>query len=148
MAFTIHLDSTAAPERLWEVLTDFPGHERFVPATTMRTDPGPPRVGWELTARTGRGMAAVPDPMVLTIWEPPTRFRLVKIGPILTGWAEASVVRHGEGSQLTWTEQVVPRGLPRALRRPADAVACRAYRRVLAGFVAEAERLTAASGTS
>ena len=142
MAFTIRLDSTAAAERLWSVLTDFAAHGEFVPATTMRTDEGPARVGWEFTALTGYRAAAVPDRMMLTVWDPPRRFRLVKLGPVLTGWAEATVHPTPAGSQLVWTEVVRPRGLPRPLHRAADAAAARAYRSVLADFVAAAEATT------
>ncbi len=142
MAFTIRLESTAAADRLWAVLTDFPGHERLVPATTIQTDPGTPRVGWEFTATTGRGAAAVPDRMLLTVWEPPVRFRLVKLGPVLTGWVDVSVTMAGPGSCLTWTEEVRPRAFPRALQPVVDATAERAYRRVLASFVAAAEQAT------
>ncbi len=139
MAFMVQLDSTAGAERLWSVLTDFADHGRFVPATTMRTDAGEPRVGWGFTARTGRGTASVPDEMVLTVWDPPHRFRLVKLGPALTGWAEATVVAVDGGSRLIWVEEVRPRGLPRPFGRAADVVARRAYRSVLADFVAAAE---------
>lgn len=139
MAFTIQIESTASADRLWAVLSDFAGHGRFVPATTMRTDPGPPRLGWEFTARTGIGRLVVPDRMMLTVWEPARSFRLVKLGPVLSGWAEATVVEAHGGSRLTWVETVYPRGLPRPLRRAADAVAVRAYRGVLADFVAAAE---------
>ncbi|MEO7070693.1 MAG: SRPBCC family protein [Nostocoides sp.] len=139
MAFTVRLDSTAGAERLWSVLSDFADHGRFVPATTIRTDAGEPRVGWGFTARTGRGLAAVPDRMLLTVWDPPHRFRLVKLGPVLTGWADAAVVATPTGSRLTWSEEVRPRGLPSRLGGAADAVARRAYCSVLARFVAAAE---------
>lgn len=140
MSFTLRLTSTATQERLWSVVTDVARHGDHVPATTVRTDAGRPRVGWGFTARTGIGPVRVDDAMVLSVWDPPHRMRAVKVGRVLGGWAEATVdAAEGGGSVLTWRASVVPRGLPRFLGGAADAVAASAYERALRSLVATAE---------
>lgn len=141
MTFTLRYASTASPERLWSVVTDLARHGDYVPATTMRVDDGPQRVGWGFVARTALGPLHLDDAMVVTAWDPPTTMRIVKVGRMLGGWAEAVVAPTGSGagSTLTWRESVVPCGLPRVLHRLADAVAAPAYDRVLRSLVAAAE---------
>lgn len=161
MPFTLTRESVADPVLLWSVVTDVTGHGRWVPLTTMVTDPGPPRVGWGFAGVTGLGPARFRDAMVVTVWEPPTaldpqgRMRLVKTGRPLRGWAEVTVAprtpapgaRSG-GSTVTWTEDLGPRGP--GLSRALDPVSRRAggllFGRVLDGLVAEADARAGESG--
>ena len=140
MAFTLRRTSTASPQRLWDVVSDLGSHGRYFPATTMTTDEGPPRVGWGFVGRSGVGRAAFLDTMTVIDWEPPNRFRMVKLGPVLLGWADVSVEPDPAGSALVWTESALPRGFPRVLGGLGDRLGIPFYERVLTAIVAEAER--------
>ncbi|CCH76558.1 hypothetical protein BN12_1320008 [Nostocoides japonicum T1-X7] len=140
MTFTLRHTSTASPDRVWAVVTDVARHGDHVPATAVHTDAGPKRLGWGFTARTAVGPAHVDDTMVLSVWDPPHRMRVVKVGRMLRGWAEATVEPGPDGgSVLTWRESIVPPGLPRALHGVADRIAGPAYDRVLRSLLATAE---------
>jgi len=139
--------SSAPPDVLWDVVTDFAGHAAYFPATRMELDPGEPRLGWALTAVSGVGPLRLTDPMLVTAWDAPTpgrpegSFRLVKTGRVLAGWAEVSVRPDGEGSLLDWAEDVTLRLLPTGLTGPlVRPTSSRLYGRVVDGMVAEAER--------
>ena len=69
-----HLPRTP-PTSVWEVLTDFAAYGAWIPLTTMRVDPGEPRVGWGFAGLSGLGPLRFSDSMVLTRWEPPTAGR-------------------------------------------------------------------------
>lgn len=142
-AFTITRWVAAPPADTWARLTDFARHGAAVPLTITDLDPGAPGVGWQFVPRTGVGPARVADHMIVTIWSPPSgqrvhgRFRVVKIGPWLQGWAEVSVDAASGGTRVTWTEDLGPRldpapPLTRPLaRRLGRALFARALDRVL-----------------
>ena len=71
---TVHLvrHTPAPPSAVWAVLTDFGAHGRWMPLTTMRLDPGSPRLGWSFAGLTGVGPLRFSDPMVVTGWSPPS----------------------------------------------------------------------------
>jgi hypothetical protein len=84
--------------------------------------------------------------MLVTAWEPPNaegvgRFRVVKTGRLLGGWAEISVEPDGAGARLDWHEDVVVRPLP--FKRVFAPVLGRAslwlYGRAVDGMVARAD---------
>jgi len=133
---TIAIERVVAvpPQRLWEVITDWEGYARWMPLTIMRLDPGPTRVGWSFAGLTGIGWLRFCDLMRITHWSPPPgtgpstgtdsasdsgtgaetgmgRFRLVKVGRLLSGWAEVSVLplAGGTQTQLLWREEIVLR---------------------------------------
>ena len=161
---TIHVTrrSPAPPGAVWEVLTDFAGHGRWIPLTSMRLDAGPPRVGWAFTGVTGVGRLAFSDSMVLTRWVPPSRgepegpdgdeerggeLRLVKTGWLLGGWAHISVLPDGSGSRVVWHEVLTIRPLP-AKRLTAGllrAAGQRLYGRALDGMLAAAQSRSASA---
>jgi len=107
----------AVPTRqLWDIVTDYAGYERWIPLTVMRLDPGPIRVGWSFAGLTGVGRLRFSDLMRVTEWAPPSgagpgSFRLVKVGRLLAGWAEVSVlpIAGGEQTRLLWRESIVIR---------------------------------------
>lgn len=155
---TIHLTrrTPASPVRVWEVLTDFAEHGRWMPLTTMRLDPGPPGAGWAFTGVTGVGPLTFSDPMVVTRWVPPTsvedgrgggELRLVKTGWLLGGWAHITVRPHGPGSQVVWHEVLEIRPLPaKRLTAPVlRSAGQRLYGRALDGMLTVAEHRAAAS---
>jgi len=114
--FVIERVVAVPPSRLWEVITDWAGYTRWMPLTVMRLDPGPARVGWSFAGLTGVGRLRFADLMRLTQWAPPSgagpgAFRLVKVGRLLAGWAEVSVlpIAGGEQTRLLWRENIVIR---------------------------------------
>lgn len=149
-AFSLHRTSPASPAEVWDVLTDFAGHERFIPMTTMRVDPGEPRVGWGFAGVSGIGPLGFADAMVLTHWEPPTadapsakgplaggeraaagRFAMLKVGRVLDGWADVRVEpAPGGGAAVTWTEDISLR--PRPIGRLSQPLVDRAARAMFA----------------
>jgi len=143
----LHLvrETTAPPEVVWDVVTDFAAYGRWMPLTRMRLDEGPTRVGWGFAGVSGVGPLAFRDSMLVTRWAPATHgagdFRVVKTGWLLGGWAQVAVTRRGAGSTLDWRQDLVVRPLPpvpwldRVLRR----VAARVYGAALDAMVARAE---------
>jgi len=116
--FVIQATVAAPPPAVWDVLTDWAGYARWMPLTTMALDPGPTRIGWSFAGVTGVGWLRFRDVMRITNWAPPSQagpgaFRLVKVGRLLAGWAEVSVlpVAGGEQTQLLWRENIAIRPL-------------------------------------
>ena len=163
---TLHLvrHTPAPPSAVWEVLTDFGAHGRWMPLTTMRLDQGSPRLGWSFAGLTGWGPARFRDTMVVTGWRPPVdrsdpagdgdladdgdpargELRLVKTGRLLGGWIQVTVGQHGTGSTLVWHEEVTIRPLPaKRLTGPVvGPVATWLYTRAIDGMLGQAMRAT------
>lgn len=105
-------DVAAPAEQMWQVITDWPSHGRWVPLTTVtvttRTD-GP---GTRFVGRTGVGRLGFDDPMEVVRWEPPGPDRtgtctLRKTGTVVLGWAQITVEPQGrDRCRVTWTEDV------------------------------------------
>jgi hypothetical protein len=161
---TVHLvrHTPAPPSAVWEVLTDFGAHGRWMPLTTMRLDPGSPRLGWSFAGLTGWGPVRFRDTMVVTGWRPPgyrsdpaddgdpgrAELRLVKTGRLLGGWIQVTVEQHGTGSRLVWHEELTIRPLP-AKRLTGPVVGPAAtwlYARAIDGMLGEAMRGTPGAG--
>lgn len=141
-------ESTAPVDRLWQVVTDWSGHGRFFPLTTVRADSAEagsePGAGVRLYATTRFGPLRLNDPMVVTRWEPPGErgtCELRKVGRVLGGRTVLEVEPAGAGSRLRWTTDVGP--APERLRRlvapVAKVSAIPLYRHVVRGMVREAE---------
>jgi len=144
MAFTVRRPSPLTPAEAWAAVTDFAAHTAHVPLTTVSTDPGEPHLGWGVVAFTGVGSVGFKDSMHLTGWEPPHRFRVVKTGRLLVGWAEVSVEPDGPGSVVTWSEEIGLRAgaLTGPTRRIGDLVAPRLFGPVVDGLLRDAEAAT------
>jgi uncharacterized protein YndB with AHSA1/START domain len=145
----LHLtrETSAATEGAWAVLTDFAGYGRWMPMTSMRVDPGPVRLGWGFAGLSGWGPLTFSDSMLVSAWVPPVdggpaRFRVVKTGRLLGGWAEVSLTpREGGGTRVDWVEEVVLRPLPfpAAFAPALDRVSRWLYGRAIDGMLAQAE---------
>jgi uncharacterized protein YndB with AHSA1/START domain len=136
-------------QQVWAVITDWAGHARWIPLTTMRLDQGPTTVGFTFAGLTGVGRLRFADVMRITVWSPPSdagpgHFRLVKVGRLLAGWAEVSVqpLRGGEETRLIWRENIVirPTRLGRLLAPVTDRVNEALFTRVIADMADEAVR--------
>ncbi len=148
---TVTRASASPPGQVWAALTRFPAYGSALPLTTVRTDPGRPRLGWSFTGLTGLGPLRFADSMLLTAWEPPCsdrpggRFRVVKTGRLLDGWAEATVTPAATGSLVTWTEEILLRPWPfRRVSGPLLApLTARLFGRALDRLLADAGRADA-----
>jgi carbon monoxide dehydrogenase subunit G len=147
--FAVERTVAASPLQVWNVLTDWSGYARWMPLTTMRLDKGRTRVGWSFAGLTGIGRLRFADVMLITKWEPPAgsgrgAFRLVKVGRLLAGWADVSVLPmgHGEQTRLVWRENMVirPRMLGRMLAPLTDRLNQALFARVIDDMAAEAVR--------
>jgi uncharacterized protein YndB with AHSA1/START domain len=147
--FEIERVVAVPPQQVWDVITDWAGHARWIPLTTMRVDQGPTRVGFSFAGLTGIGRVRFADVMRITEWDPPSdagpgEFRLVKVGRLLAGWAEVSVqpLHDGEQTRLLWRENIVIRPVPlgRLLAPLSDRVSRAMFSRVIGEMAAEAVR--------
>lgn len=120
---------------VWGRVSDLVGHAEGVPFQRVTSDPGSPGLGWRFTPRTAVGPLGFDDPMVVTVWEPPRRLRVEKVGRVLAGWADITVAALPEGgSRVTWQEEVVPanEALARRTRPLFDAAGKVVFGRALA----------------
>jgi len=98
---------------------------------------------------TGLGPFRFADVMRITAWAPPDQtgpgaFRLVKVGHVLAGWAEVSVLplAGGKATQLVWRENIVirPVRLGMLLAPLLDRFTKALFTRVVTAMAAEAAR--------
>ncbi len=138
MAFTLVRRARVPARRAWDAVSDLAEHTRHVPLTTVRVS-GPGLVlGSEVVARTGLGPVGFADRMLVTGIDPGTRLRLVKTGLWLRGWAEITVEEDGEGSRVTWVEELWLPGLRRLTRPLGDRLGPLLFGPALDGLLAGA----------
>ena len=99
---------------VWDTVTDFAAYGRWIPLTSMRTDPPPVRLGWGFAGFTGVGPVGFLDTMLIVRWEPPAdgaaRFAVRKTGRVLRGFADVALTATDTGgTEVVWREQIVPR---------------------------------------
>lgn len=138
--FTVTETSAEPVNRVWERVSDLVGHASGVPLQSVTSDPGEPEVGWRFTPRTSLGPLGFDDPMVVTVWEPPRRLRVEKVGRVLAGWADISLAPLPDGgTRVTWQEEVVPAhtGIARRTRPLFDAAGKIIFRRALTRMLRE-----------
>lgn len=112
----------APTQQVWDLVTDWPAHGRWIPFTVVTVDPsGPPAgLGNRFVGRTAVGPVGFDDPMTVTGWNPPAglgpgRCRTEHKGRWVLGWAEIEVRPEPSGSTVVWTEDVRLRWTPRIL---------------------------------
>jgi hypothetical protein len=145
----LHLvrQTTAPPSVVWSVLADFAAYSAWMPLTRMSLDAGDPHPGWGFAGVSGIGPLSFRDSMLVTAWEPPedglpARFRVIKTGRLLGGWAQAQVLPDPQGSRVVWdqdlTVAVVPPVAPLevAVRRTGEWL----YGRAIDAMLVDAER--------
>ncbi len=118
-----------APNTAWARVTNWPAHGQFVPLTTVTaTTDG-------FLARTGISRLGFDDPMEIVAWQEPTFCRLEKRGRLVTGWAELTVEPDGEGSRVTWREDIKVKGVPRLFDGLTRRASARLFSRVIDGLL-------------
>ena len=145
----LHLvrESPAPATVVWSVLADFAAYGSWMPLTHMRVDAGDPHPGGGFSGVSGIGPLSFRDSMLVTDWAPPAhgrpaRFRVVKTGRLLGGWAEARVVPKADGSTVVWDQNLTVSLLPpvtpleEAVRRTSEWL----YGRAIDAMLAAAER--------
>ena len=120
---------------VWDTVTDFAAYGRWIPLTSMRTDPPPVRLGWGFAGFTGVAPIGFLDTMLVVRWEPPAdgaaRFAVRKTGRVLRGFADVTLTTtDAGGTEVVWREEIVPR--PETLGRLAAPVSDRATARLFA----------------
>ena len=129
-------------DAVWDALTDFAAYGRWIPLTSMRTEPGPARLGWAFGGFTGLGPIGFLDSMLVVKWEPPldgeARFAVRKTGRVLRGWADVRLAAtDAGGTDVVWREEIVPRPetLGRLVAPAADRVTARLFADALDGML-------------
>lgn len=106
---------------VWERVTDWHAHGRWIPFTVVTIDADSPAsrgLGTRFTGRSALGPVGFDDLMTVTGWQPPTgdqpgRCRIEHRGRWIKGWAEIVVQPAGSGTELEWIEDLRPRWTPR-----------------------------------
>ena len=103
LVLTQEVDAPA--EQVWEVLTDWAVHDRWMLLTHAEGD----RVeGGEVRAFTGVGRIGFLDTMSITVWEPPRRAVVRHTGRVVRGSGAFEVEDLGGGrSRVVWSEWVL-----------------------------------------
>ncbi len=142
---SVSVDVDAPAERTWGVVTDWERQGEWMPLTSVvLSADSQPGLGARLTARSGVGPATVVDPMVVSVWEPPTYCEVEHHGKVVTGRGIFRVERLGaDRSRFTWQESLDSRGV----RLLVDRAAKPATRLLLSVAVRRLARLIAAEAT-
>ncbi len=118
------------PAETWHRLTAWERHAEFVPLTKIAlTSHG-------FDAFTGVGRLGFHDPMEVVESREPSYCRLEKRGRVVKGWAELSVEPHEGGSRVTWREDIMMRGVPRAFDAVTRRASTQLFSRVIDGLLA------------
>lgn len=98
-------DVDAPAEQVWEVLTDWAVHDRWMLLTRAEGDRAE---GGEIRAFTGLGRIGFLDTMTITVWEPPRRAVVRHTGKVVRGSGAFEVEDLGGGrSRVVWSEWVL-----------------------------------------
>jgi hypothetical protein len=105
-------DIEAPADVVFEAAVDWAAQERWMPLTKVAVTGGDGRsVGTTVVARTGLGLAAAVDPMVVDVWQPPQRCEVTHNGSVVRGRGVFRVEPLGsERSRFTWEEHLPDRG--------------------------------------
>lgn len=117
--FDIEVEFPFPALELWQALTDWRDHARWIPATKVWiTKPGV-GVGVEFVARSGYAPFALNDRMRVVESNPELMRAVVeKFGSPLTGTAGFQIFTTETGSRLTWFEDIEVKYVPRFLSGP------------------------------
>jgi len=130
---------------VWELLTDWPSHSRWVPATDVVVLEDAGGVGTRFVGRSHLGPVGFDDPMTVTEFVPPTdttagRCTILKTGRTVVGTAGFTVAPTGAStSAVEWWEDVTvaPEGLTRWVEPLIARAGSMSFERVLRAASAE-----------
>ena len=95
-------DVAAPPEPVWDLLTDWAEHDRWMLLTRATGGRGE---GQSIEAVTGIGPLRVRDTMTIVVWEPPQRCVVRHTGRVVRGSGSFEVRAVGPGrSRVVWSE--------------------------------------------
>jgi uncharacterized membrane protein len=128
----------APPPRVWELLSDWEGSGRWMVDTTSVEVLGLPREGAGTRVRAVSTIAgvALPDPMVVTRWEPERLIVVRHTGWPIRGIGWFELAPDGGGARVEWAEELDPPLGPlgeagaRLLRRPIERILSRSLTRL------------------
>jgi len=135
----------ASADDVWSLLTDWPAHSRWIPATEVVVLEDTGGVGTRFVGRSHVGPLGFDDPMTVTAFVRPSatdpgRCDILKTGRVVVGTAGFTVTATGpRTSEVAWWEDVtvtptpVTRWLEPLIARAGD----RAFARVLRAAAAE-----------
>ena len=141
MAFEAVRRTWRGADDAWRRITDWERHGDHLPLTTVHRLPGPvDGVGSAFVGRTALGRLGFDDPMEVTYWQPPSGdqpgvCRIVKRGPVVTGWAVLSVEPEPGGSVVRWEESARFALAGPWLDWPTDVVERRVFGRLVTGLL-------------
>lgn len=116
VSFTLTQDWNVDQHRLWAALSDWLGHNEWIPATTVRILEGDGGLGTKFVARTAIGPFGFDDNMTVIEFDAHTTHAVVeKTGPLLKGSAGFRIEPREHGCHLIWFETVHVPFLPRLL---------------------------------
>ena len=151
--FTAVVPVAAPVDRVWDLITDWPAHSRWIPLTTVTVlTPQAGGVGARFVGRTHLGPIGFDDPMVVTGFVAPAgdevgdaagRCDVDKLGGVVRGTAWFEVQPLGSARcRITWGEDVdiAPRALTGLLRPLVEAGGRQGLRSVLRAFARDAAR--------
>jgi carbon monoxide dehydrogenase subunit G len=145
-AFTIRLDVPRPAPQVWAAVLDLRAHADIIPATTVIPSlvAAELQPGTQFLARTAVGPVGVDDPMRVDSITPATdttagTARISKEGKAARGDILLTVTPVDSGScRVEWAQDLVVRGVPRALDPLVAVTARAAYRLLLRRLVARA----------
>lgn len=102
------VETSARPERVFELLTDWPRHQEWMFRTTAEVIEGDGRgAGSSIAAFTGVGPIGFLDTMRIVRWERPGYLQVLHTGRVVRG---TGVIRikplGGGGSRIIWAEEL------------------------------------------
>ena len=135
----------ASADDAWALLTDWPAHSRWIPATDVVVLEDTGGVGTRFVGRSHLGPVGFDDPMTVTEFLPPAgshagRCDILKTGRVVVGTAGFTVTATGpHTSEVAWWEDVTvtPTSVTRWLEPLVARAGRRAFTRVLRAAAAE-----------
>ena len=136
---------SASADDVWALLTDWPAHSRWIPATDVVVLEDTGGVGTMFVGRSHVGPLGFDDPMTVTEFVPPSgsdagRCDILKTGRVVVGTAGFTVTATGlHTSTVAWWEDVTvaPTRLTRRLEPLIARAGDRAFARVLRAAATE-----------